>query len=351
MSTPAIQRGFGLWLVAALAAAALAFFGLHRGLGPPGDTQRPPERLGSVGPQAVTALLLDGDTLRVGDAAGRVFALDLMSGEARGHFVAHDGVVRRLLLASGQTGLETVDAGVAGGPRLVTVGADGTVAEFTLDGAPLGRARLPDARLNDAALRAGAVFVAADQGLVARLGSAETAWRLPALHGKAAFAVALSPDGAMLASGGSDGWVRLTSAGTGEVAVAFEARSPWITHLRWTPEGLWTFGSDGQFARWSVTAEGYIHDRTVSGHAGPIVAVDLDDAALLTGSEDGTARLWDRQTAAPRALFEAGAPVRSVALGPQAVYIGTIDGLLRRFPRAGGAAAQTYSLTPSTGRP
>jgi hypothetical protein len=71
---------------------------------------------------------------------------------------------------------------------------DGTVAEFTLDGAPLGRARLPDARLNDAALRAGAVFVAADQGLVARLGSAETAWRLPALHGKAAFAVALSPD-------------------------------------------------------------------------------------------------------------------------------------------------------------
>jgi WD40 repeat protein len=72
---------------------------------------------------------------------------------------------------------------------------------------------------------------------------------------------------------------------------------------------------------------------------------------LLTGSEDGTARLWDRQTAAPRGLFEAGSPVRSVALGPQAVYIGTVDGQLRRFPRAGGPAAQTYSLTPSTGRP
>lgn len=351
MSTPPTQRGFGLWLVAALAAAALAFFGLHRGLGPPGDTQRPPERLGSVGPQAVTALLLDGDTLRVGDAAGRVFALELSSGETRGHFVAHDGAVRRLLRAAEATGLEAVDAGVGGGARLVTVGADGTVAEFTLDGAPLGRVRLPDARLNDAALRAGAVFVAADQGLVARLGPAEAAWRLPALHGKAAFAVALSPDGAMLASGGSDGWVRLTSAGSGEGAVTFETRSPWVTHLRWTPEGLWTFGSDGQLSRWSVTPEGYAHDRTVSGHAGPIVSVDLDEAALLTGSEDGTARLWDRQTAAPRALFEAGAPVRSVALGPQAVYIGTVDGRLRRFPRAGGPAAQTYSLTPSTGRP
>jgi WD40 repeat protein len=110
-------------------------------------------------------------------------------------------------------------------------------------------------------------------------------------------------------------------------------------------------GSDGQISRWSVTPESYIHDRTVSGHAGPIVAVYLDDTALLTGSEDGTARLWDRQTAAPRALFEAGAPVRSVALGPQAVYIGTVDGQLRRFPRAGGPAAQTYSLTPTTGRP
>jgi WD40 repeat protein len=104
-------------------------------------------------------------------------------------------------------------------------------------------------------------------------------------------------------------------------------------------------------ARWAVTAESHSHLRTIAGHAGPIVAVDLDADSILTGSEDGTARLWGRVDGKAGALFEAGAPVRAVALDRVAVYIGTADGRLRRFARETGTLERDYVLNEKGRQP
>ncbi|MFZ4734714.1 MAG: WD40 repeat domain-containing protein [Bradymonadia bacterium] len=326
-----------VFVVVALGVAAVAFFGLHRGLGPPGETQKPPARVGEFAPQAVTALWARAGHLWVGDASGRVVAVDPSSGALSGGFVAHAGPVRRIF-----------------GPepgRLVTIGGDGSVGLFSEDGAPLDRKRLPEARLNDAAVRPGGTFVGADQGIVAKLADDGTGWTRLGLNGKATFAVSLSPDGAYLASAGADGWIRLLTAATGEVDHDFDAKVPWVTQLRWQPDGLWSFGSDGLFTQWAVTAESHSHLRTIAGHAGPIVAVDLDADSILTGSEDGTARLWGRVDGKAGALFEAGAPVRAVALDRVAVYIGTADGRLRRFARETGTLERDYVLNEKGRQP
>ena len=186
-------------------------------------------------------------------------------------------------------------------------------------------------------------------------------------------AVDVSPDGALLAAGGADGVVRLWSAKDGRpvreiaghggpvVAVRFsadgsklaaasartlrissvadgspvaQAAAPAdVATLAWLDAGrrVAAAGGDAVVRVWDVpaSADAALPDpREHAGHGGPVqalAAVGAEGAQLLSGSADGTVRVWDVRTGQVIRQVSHGAAVAAVAARP--------DG--KRFASAG----------------
>src|SRR5207248_9665540 len=101
---------------------------------------------------------------------------------------------------------------------------------------------------------------------------------------RAAFAVAFSNDGTMLAAGNSEGMLRLWDVETGQLKGSFKGHT----------------------------------------HAIRSVAFSPDDRTLLSGSDDRTARLWDVVTGQELlALKEHKSPVHLVAFAPDGKRLAT----------------------------
>lgn len=86
---------------------------------------------------------------------------------------------------------------------------------------------------------------------VSALLSHHTRWRIPHAHEGAITALAFSPDGFMLASGGQDGLVLVWQADTGELLQSFCHGSP-VEHLHWSPHHLLASTSDVHLRVWFV---------------------------------------------------------------------------------------------------
>jgi WD40 repeat protein len=126
-------------------------------------------------------------------------------------------------------------------------------------------------------------LVTGDSVLV-KVWDAETGAELRALAGHTGevWAVAVSPDGARIASGGADGTVRVWDTATGEALLA------------------------------------------LAGHAGPIetLAFSPDGARLATGADDQTLKVWDTATGAlAHDVSDFASPIYGVAYSPDGRYL------------------------------
>ena len=103
-------------------------------------------------------------------------------------------------------------------------------------------------------------------------------------------AVTFNADGTRLASGGKEGWVRLWRVPDGAGAGGWRAHDGPVNGLAFVDAGLVTAGYDGTLAYWRL--DGQLLRRPPAGAPVLTMAVDPHQGFVLTGHDDGSARLW-----------------------------------------------------------
>ena len=105
--------------------------------------------------------------------------------------------------------------------------------------------------------------------------------------------VVFSPDGTMLASGASNGTVRVWDVETGTNIATLIGHTNWVYSVAFSPDSrtLASGSSDETIKLWDIEAGKNI--TTLQGHRVESVAFSPDGAILASGSYDGTIFLWD----------------------------------------------------------
>jgi hypothetical protein len=138
-------------------------------------------------------------------------------------------------------------------------------------------------------------------------------------HNAIAYRVAVSPDGARLASVDLDGTLIVYDLAAGRVTARAMAHAGAIRSLTWQDDGLWTSGVDGALRQWHASASGLslisqVHETTRFRltHVFPGGwAANVGTGVLLVG-----------RTGAPAPLrLEVGRPIDDIDVSPHSRYV------------------------------
>ncbi|AVH65688.1 NB-ARC domain-containing protein [Nostoc sp. 'Peltigera membranacea cyanobiont' N6] len=134
------------------------------------------------------------------------------------------------------------------------------------------------------------------------------------------FSVAFSPDGKLLATGDTNGEIRLYEVANSQQLMACKGHTGWVWSVTFSPDGkVLASGSNDQTIKlWDISTGQCL--KTFEGHIGGVRSVTFspDNQVLASGSDDQTVKLWNISTGKCfKTLQENGCSVWSVAFNPK----------------------------------
>jgi WD40 repeat protein len=201
------------------------------------------------------------------------------------------------------------------------------------------------------------VWSVAEQRTVRIIRTLVGAGRVGALN-----AIALSPDGKVLATGGefdvargnSVGDIRLVDFETGALLSVLKGHTSAVTCLAFSPDGqrLASGSRDGTAAIWDLAAEPTLN--RLIGHSKRVTSIGFSENAehIVTGSSDQTVRIWDALNGRElRSLSGHTGEVRAVAVFPETDWVASgswNDRFVRVWNRKTGELIKTIEVAGSS---
>jgi WD40 repeat protein len=112
---------------------------------------------------------------------------------------------------------------------------------------------------------------------------------------RSVYAVAFSPDGKWIATGGEEAVIRISDAGSGELVHQLTGHTQPVASLRFSPDSKWlaSGGVDAAVHLWEAGT--WKEHATLAGHGSTVTALAFspDGKWLASGSLDTSVRLWD----------------------------------------------------------
>ncbi len=138
-------------------------------------------------------------------------------------------------------------------------------------------------------------------------------------HSGVVRAVAISPEGQIMASGSEDNTIKIWQLKTGRLVRTLSGHTNWISSLAISPDGqtLISGSGDNTIKIWQLKTGRLV--RTLSGHTSSVytVAISSDGQTLISGSGDNTIKVWQLRTGQLiRTLTRHSYAVNSLAISP-----------------------------------
>ncbi|CAG7852672.1 Ribosome assembly protein 4 {ECO:0000250/UniProtKB:P25382} AltName: Full=Notchless protein homolog 1 {ECO:0000250/UniProtKB:Q9VPR4}; AltName: Full=Ribosome biogenesis factor rsa4 {ECO:0000250/UniProtKB:Q9VPR4}, partial [Serendipita indica DSM 11827] len=163
-------------------------------------------------------------------------------------------------------------------------------------------------------------------------------------HSGAVNAVAVSPDGSIIASCSSDATIRLWDTDTGQpLGVPLRGHQEWVKCIAFSPDGsiIASGSSDMTIRLWDADT-GQPLGVPLQGHRGRVKTVTFspEGSRIASGSSNGTILLWDANTRQPitAALRGSSSSVNTIAFSPDGSRIisGSSDRCIRQWDSYNG---------------
>ncbi|MBR8833799.1 MAG: pentapeptide repeat-containing protein [Stigonema ocellatum SAG 48.90 = DSM 106950] len=166
--------------------------------------------------------------------------------------------------------------------------------------------------------------------------------------------LAFNPDGKVLATGDTNGEIRLYQVTDGKQLLSFKAHKGFVWPITFSPDGhVLASGSDDSIVKLWDTKTGLCL-ASLQGHSGSIwsVAFSLDGHLLASSSEDQTVKLWDVSTyECLKNLQGHSHRVTSVTFSPQSTILasGSDDQTVKLWDASSGRCLKTLQDNNNTG--